>query len=77
MKKWFLFGITLIFSVTGSSSAFAAEGETLEAIKNRGHLLCGADGKRAGFSAPDSNGVWQGFDVDFCRAIAAAIANAG
>jgi len=53
-------------------NVMAAEGDTLKAIKSRDHLLCGSDGKRPGFSAPDSRGVWQGFDVDFCRAVAAA-----
>ena len=27
----------------------------------------------AGFSAPDSQGVWKGIDVDLCRAVAAAV----
>ena len=38
-------------------------------------LNCGANGTLAGFGLPDAQGNWTGFDVDFCRAIAAAIFN--
>ena len=37
--------------------------------------ICGANGQLAGFGMPDPQGNWTGFDVDFCRAIAAAIFN--
>lgn len=53
----------------------AAVAQTLGAIKDRGELLCGANGTLAGFGLPDPQGNWTGFDVDFCRAIAAAIFN--
>jgi general L-amino acid transport system substrate-binding protein len=42
---------------------------------DRGELICGANGTLAGFGLPDPQGHWTGFDVDFCRAIAAAIFN--
>ncbi len=42
---------------------------------NRGYLLCGVNPGLPGFSAPDEKGDWSGFDVDFCRALAAAIFN--
>jgi len=48
---------------------------TLKAVQDRGELLCGANGTLAGFGMPDPQGNWVGFDVDFCRAIAAAIFN--
>jgi general L-amino acid transport system substrate-binding protein len=51
----------------------AANAQTLKAVKDRGELLCGANGQLAGFGMPDPQGNWTGFDVDFCRAIAAAI----
>ena len=38
-------------------------------------LNCGANGTLAGFGLPDAQGKWTGLDVDFCRAIAAAIFN--
>jgi general L-amino acid transport system substrate-binding protein len=53
----------------------AAGAETLATIKGRGELVCGANGTLAGFGLPDPQGDWTGFDVDFCRAIAAAIFN--
>src|SRR5580700_2399872 len=49
--------------------------QTLAGVKERGQLICGANGTLAGFGMPDPQGNWTGFDVDFCRAIAAAIFN--
>lgn len=45
---------------------------TLALIKKRGQVLCGVNGELPGFSAVDTQGTWSGFDVDFCRSIAAA-----
>src|SRR5690349_23216346 len=56
-------------------SAQAAWSQTLQTVKQRGELICGANGTLAGFGLPDPQGNWTGFDVDFCRAIAAAIFN--
>ena len=53
----------------------AVSAQTLAAVKERGELICGANGTLAGFGLPDPQGNWTGFDVDFCRAIAAAIFN--
>lgn len=49
-----------------------AQADTLEIVKERGVVHCGVTTGFAGFSAPDSQGEWQGLDVDMCRAIAAA-----
>ncbi len=46
---------------------------TLDAIKARGHLECGVHLGLPGFSFADDKGVWQGIDVDFCKALAAAV----
>ncbi|MEY2843614.1 MAG: hypothetical protein RI920_1651 [Pseudomonadota bacterium] len=51
----------------------AHAGKTLDAIKQRGQLLCGVSTGVAGFSAPDAQGKWSGLDVDVCRALAAAV----
>ena len=51
----------------------AHAGKTLDAIKQRGQLVCGVNTGLAGFSAADSQGNWTGLDVDICRAIAAAV----
>ena len=53
--------------------AFAADGDTLAAIKARGELICGSNVGLTGFGAPDANGNYQGFDVALCKAIAAAV----
>jgi len=57
------------------TAAGAAQAGTLEDVKARGVLICGANPSLAGFGQPDSQGVYKGFDVDACRAIAAAILN--
>lgn len=53
--------------------ANAAHAGTLDDVKARGHLLCGVSEGLRGFSEKDETGTWQGFDVDFCKAVAAAI----
>ena len=55
--------------------AIAADTEVLKAVKNRGAVNCGVSEGLYGFSARDKDGNWSGFDVDLCRAIAAAIFN--
>ncbi len=52
-----------------------AAAQTLKAVKERGTLICGASNGVTGFSTRSPAGDWSGFDVDFCRAIAAAIFN--
>ena len=46
---------------------------TLKRTIRRGEVLCGVNKGLPGFSIPDDKGKWSGFDVDFCRAVAAAI----
>ncbi|MBA4788226.1 MAG: amino acid ABC transporter substrate-binding protein [Rhizobiales bacterium] len=55
--------------------ATAAGAATLDDVKARGALNCGVSQGLPGFSNPDDKGNWAGLDVDFCRAIAAAIFN--
>lgn len=59
-------------SLAALSAGFASAA-TLDDVKARGMLNCGVSTGVNGFSAPDSNGVWQGFDVAICRAVAAAV----
>src|SRR6188474_3071239 len=61
--------VALVLAVT----AQGVSAQTLKAVKDRGMLNCGANGTLAGFGLPDAAGKWTGLDVDFCRAIAAAI----
>jgi general L-amino acid transport system substrate-binding protein len=49
--------------------------QTLNAVKERGALVCGVNENLLGFSSKNAKGEWSGFDVDFCRALAAAIFN--
>ena len=64
-------GIAAVFAAV--PQAAWSQSQTLKAVKDRGELLCGSNGQLAGFGMPDPQGNWTGFDVDFCRAIAAAI----
>ncbi|ABS64591.1 extracellular solute-binding protein family 3 [Parvibaculum lavamentivorans DS-1] len=50
-----------------------AAGDTLRRVRQRGFIQCGVSQGLPGFSNPDERGRWSGIDVDFCRAIAAAI----
>ena len=69
MKKSVFMGtLTAAALVAGYASA-----TTLEDVQARGALNCGVSTGVNGFSAPDANGVWQGFDVAVCRAVAAAV----
>jgi general L-amino acid transport system substrate-binding protein len=69
IRNW-LAGAALVGFATLSASA-----GTLDQVKARGEIICGANTGLAGFSLPDDQGVWKGLDVDECRAIAAAIFN--
>jgi general L-amino acid transport system substrate-binding protein len=69
--KWFAGAATAL--VLGAASGTAAAGPTLDAIKQRGTLVCGVHTGLTGFSAPDKAGKYAGLDVDYCKALAAAI----
>lgn len=49
-----------------------AQSPTLAAVRKRGYVACGVHPGLPGFAFPDVRGVWRGFDVDICRAVAAA-----
>ena len=73
MTKTVFFGAVAAAAVLGSTGAYAAEGDTLRTVKQRGELICGVNPGLVGFAAPDANGNWSGFDISLCRAIAAAV----
>jgi general L-amino acid transport system substrate-binding protein len=56
-------------AIAGTAHAQA----TLDAVKKRGQVTCGVSQSLPGFANPDAQGNWAGFDVDMCRAVAAAI----
>ena len=69
------------FGVLGAGAVFVAfltlpqalaQAGTLDDVRARGHLVCGVSDGLPGFSARSPDGSWSGFDVDFCRAVAAA-----
>lgn len=60
----------LLLFVASLHPAFA--GDTLDTVRERGYVRCGVD-QTPGFARLDPDGNWQGFDVDFCRAVAAAV----
>ena len=69
MKTWKVFAAAATaVLITGAASA-----GTLDDVKKKGFIQCGVSTGLAGFAAPDDKGVWRGFDVDFCRAMAAAV----
>jgi general L-amino acid transport system substrate-binding protein len=70
-----ILALTLSVAVGTTSVATAVRADTLETVKSRGVLNCGANGQLPGFGLPDAQGAWTGFDADYCRAIAAAIFN--
>lgn len=74
MKKSVFLGTLAIAGVAaGYASADAHASGTLAQVLERGSLNCGVSTGLTGFSSPDSNGEWQGFDVAVCRAVAAAV----
>jgi general L-amino acid transport system substrate-binding protein len=74
MKNWKLLALVASVAVAYQAApASADDGPTLKAVKARGQLICGVSQGRYGFSIADSKGKWVGLDVDFCRAVAAAV----
>ena len=66
--------IPLAFAVCTAALALPAQaGKTLDAVKARGQVVCGVNTSGPGFSNADSQGRWTGLDVDFCKAVAAAV----
>lgn len=72
MKKSVFLG-TAAAATLLAGMGMAQEGSTLAQVKERGELNCGVNTGLVGFAAPDASGNWTGFDVAFCRALAAAV----
>ena len=71
--KQAVFSLALCAAV--SLAAASATAATLDDVKAKGHVQCGVSQGLIGFSQPDDANRWTGLDVDFCRAVAAAIFN--
>jgi len=59
--------------LSGQSTAFAAEADVHERIRDRGHVVCGTANDEMGFSSVSSDGEWSGLYIDLCQAIAIAV----
>jgi general L-amino acid transport system substrate-binding protein len=66
---------SILVAATLAIGVSAASAATLDDVKKNGAVRCGVSTGLLGFSAPDDAGEWTGFDIDYCRAIAAAIFN--
>jgi general L-amino acid transport system substrate-binding protein len=76
MKKLIASLAGVAFGALAVAGAAQAQGtSTLNAVKARGMLNCGSNTGLAGFGQPDAQGSWTGLDVEYCRAMAAAIFN--
>ena len=71
LRAFILAGIAL--SLSSLADLAWAQSARLDVVKSRGILRCGVNPNFAGFALPDSAGEWRGFDVDMCRAVAAAV----
>ena len=69
MKNTVFFGALAVAGL----AAGVASAATLDDVKARGVLNCGVTTGVPGFATPNANGVWEGFDVAVCRAVAAAV----
>lgn len=72
MKKILMMAATAALAV-GYAAPAGADSETLAQVKANGALKCGVVTGLAGFGAPNDAGEWEGFDIDMCRAVAAAV----
>jgi general L-amino acid transport system substrate-binding protein len=63
----------LLLIAFATTPALAQQRSTLDTVRSKGFVQCGVNTSVAGFSAPDSKGVYRGIDVDLCRAVAAAV----
>src|SRR5215217_2939807 len=69
-----LIGLAVAIAVAAGAITYERyDTKTLKRTIRRGDVLCGVNKGLPGFSIPDGKGDWTGFDVDFCRAVAAAI----
>ncbi|MCB1517077.1 MAG: amino acid ABC transporter substrate-binding protein [Hyphomicrobiaceae bacterium] len=70
MKKIIKVALAAAFGLAGVATAQAG---TLQDVQAKGFVQCGSNGSLPGFGVPDDQGNWTGLDVDYCRALAAAV----
>ncbi len=64
---------TMAVLAAGTVALPAFAGSTLDAVKKRDYLVCGVNTSAPGFGSADSQGNWEGLDVNICRSVAAAV----
>ena len=67
--------VKVMLGAAALGMAVPASAATLDDVKARGILKCAVNTGLAGFAAPNDKGEFAGFDVDYCKAVAAAIFN--
>ena len=70
MRK--LSSIVVALAFAAAFTAATAQG-LLQQVQDRGHLVCGVNNQLPGFGVQLADGSFEGFDVDYCRAVAAAV----
>ncbi|UJW86536.1 amino acid ABC transporter substrate-binding protein [Devosia sp. SL43] len=74
MKSIIRAGMISAMCLPAATGAWAASGDTLKSVQDRGVLNCpGHNGSYLGFAEVDDKGEWKGLDIELCRAIAAAV----
>jgi len=59
-----------VFATLTTTATYAASGDTLKTVKDRGHLLCsGHNGSFPPFVEVSDDNKWKGYDIDYCRAL--------
>jgi general L-amino acid transport system substrate-binding protein len=72
-RTYSIYSHLLSLGITAATLSTNTQAATLDNVKKSGALRCGVGQGLPGFSSPDDKGNWQGIDVDYCRALAAAI----
>lgn len=67
------FALAAVMPALAQKRGDTPAGETLTQVRERGTLQCGVNPGLPGFAERGEDGIWRGFDVAYCRAIAAAI----
>ena len=73
MKFWLGTALARGLAAGAAAQTTAQPGPTLQAVRARGALVCGAHPGAPGFGMMDSQGIYRGLDADTCRAVAAAV----
>ena len=74
MRKYLFQTAALVLAISLVTPLIANSQESiLDKVKERGRLVCGVNKELPGFGFLNQDGQWQGFDVDYGRAIAAAV----